>query len=120
VIALQAVHTLLRYRSPVVFGLGLANYLAPVAALMMGFLYASSEARAWRIIRLYLVFAVPCSLTVYLSYWFGRDWDILKDIGTFSGRQMVIYALDTVFYSYPGVFRVGESRPGTRRRPAHC
>jgi hypothetical protein len=107
-IVLQSLHTLLRYRSPIVFGLALANYLSPVGALLMGFLYAKDEQRVWRLLRLYLIFAVPCALTVYLSYWFGQDWDILKDIGSFVGREMIIYALDTVFHSYPGVFRVGE------------
>lgn len=108
VVVAQSAHTLFRYRSPIVCGLGLANYLAPMASLMAAFLYACDEARVWRFARLYAACAVPCCLTVYLSYWFGGDWDILKDIGAFSGREMLIYAFDTVFYSYPGIFRVGE------------
>jgi hypothetical protein len=108
VVALQSVHTLVRYGNPVVFGLGLANYLAPVAALIAGFLYPKDEERIWRFMRLYLIFAVPFCLTVYLSYWLGEDWDVLKDIGSFVGREMIIYSQDTVFYSHPGFFRVGE------------
>jgi hypothetical protein len=106
--ALQCAHTLVGYGNLALFGLGLAAYFAPVAAALLGQRFPRNERDMTRFLTFYVVLAVPFSLTVYLSHWFGSSWDILKDVGTFVGQQMVMYEAGVVLPSNPGVFRVGE------------
>lgn len=104
----QAVHALARWGNPQVPMLGLLFYLGPVAALLLGAGYTRSERRIKTFLTAYVLIMAPAALTVYLSVDYGEQWPVLKDIGAFVGREMIIYDVGTALKSHPGLFRVGE------------
>lgn len=108
VILLQAFHALVRWGSPLLPVLGLMFYLSPIVALVVGFSFAPNERWLRRFLFGYVAVVVPAALTVYLSVDYSDQWDILKDIGIFVGKEMKIYDVGTVLASHPGIFRVGE------------
>jgi hypothetical protein len=59
-------------------------------------------------IKIYLIFCIPFSLSVFLSYHYGDTYFILKDVGSFIGKELIIYDLGTILKSYSGLFRTGE------------
>lgn len=108
VVLAQAGHALVRWGNPQVPLLGLLFYFAPVAALLLGVAFASTERRITAFLTAYVLIMTPAALTVYLSLEFSDQWPILRDIGSFVGRQLVIYDVGTALDSHPGLFRVGE------------
>lgn len=104
----QVVHALARWGNPQVPVLGLLFYLGPVAALLLGIAYARSERRIKTFLTAYVLIMAPAALTVYLSVDYSEQWPVLKDIGAFVGREMIIYDVGTALKSHPGLFRVGE------------
>lgn len=107
-ITLQIVHSLVRWSTPIVPLLGGIFYLAPFLALLIVLAYARDMIWVRRFIYTYLAIMVPVCLTVYLSLWFKDSVPVLRDVGEFIGRQLVIYDVGTVLYSYSGFLRVGE------------
>lgn len=107
-IGLQAVNTFLRWGSFPVVVLGLIFYLAPVAALLVSIAYANSERQIIKFMKAYVWIMVPAVLTVYLSPDYADTWPVLRDVGTFIGRELVIYDIGRALKSHPGIFRVGE------------
>jgi hypothetical protein len=107
-IALQLVNSLVRYGNPAVVVLGALFYLGPFAAMLVGAGFADSEKRIRQFMKIYLVIFVPTCLTVYLSPILAVYFPVLRDIGTFIGRELVIYDVGTILQSNPGVMRVGE------------
>jgi len=107
-ILLQSMHTLIAYGNPILSGLGLLTYLAPLLALIIGVYYASSERMIRQFLLIYLLIAVPFGLSIYLSFWYSDSWVLLKAIDEIAGRRLLIYDMGTVLYSYSGVMRVGE------------
>ncbi len=107
-IVFQLLHTLIRYGNPVLAGLGLMTYLAPLAAIWFGVSYAHNEQQVRKIIHLYLALAIPAGLTIYLSYWFGDRSVLLQSIGELTDRRLLISDVGRVLYSYSGILRVGE------------
>lgn len=108
VVLLQAGNALVRWGNPLISVLGVVFYLGPVAALLVGAAYVRSEQQIERFLKTYVLIMVPAALTVYLSAEFADQWPVLRDVGTFTGTQLVIYDAGTVLVSHPGVFRVGE------------
>ena len=108
VVVLQAGHTLVRWGNPMIAVLGLVFYLGPILALLIGFAYARSEQRIIHLLTVYVLIMVPSALTVYLSAEYGDQWPVLRDVGTFTGTQLVISFGGASMASYPGIFRVGE------------
>ncbi len=108
VVALQTIHSLLRWQNPVLPALGVVFYLAPVTALLVGIAYARNEKAIKRFLTTYVLILGPLALTVYLSLWYKDAYPVLRDVGTFSGQQIIIYDIGTAFESLPGTFRVGE------------
>jgi hypothetical protein len=108
VVLAQAVHALARWGNPQVPVLGLLFYLGPVAALLLGAVYTRSERRIKTFLTAYVLIMAPAALTVYLSVDYAEQWPVLKDIGAFVGREMIIYDVGTALKSHPGLFRVGE------------
>lgn len=107
-IIIQSIMSFLNFGNPVISMLGLVNYLAPLAAMLVGFAYVRSPRDIERFFGVYAALAVPFALCVYLSSWYENQWDVLKDIGAFSGRRLVIYDQGTIMYSYSGLLRAGE------------
>jgi predicted membrane protein len=77
----QSVVAYVRTGSAFIAGLGAASYLSPIAALIVGASYASSEARVMHLLRFYSVLGVAAVSGVYLAY-VGVEWKILEDVGT--------------------------------------
>lgn len=109
-VVVQCAHTYLWYGSSVLAGLGLINYLVPVAALMLGVEFADDPGWIDRFLRTYLWLAIPIGLTVYLSFYFQNDWDVLKSIGRLHGTPLLIFdkGVHQLLYSNSGIMRVGE------------
>jgi len=107
-IALHAVHSLLRWGSPPLVALGLLFYFAPVIALLVGWTYARSLDDLRRFMRYYVVIVGTVSLTVFLSPGYQEAFPVLREIGAFEGKRLIIYDVGTALESYSGLFRVGE------------
>lgn len=108
VVVAQAAHAALRWGNPLIGVLGLAFYLGPVLALMVGMAYAQSQARIDRLLTAYVMVMVPAALTVYLSADYGAQWPVLRDVGALTGTQIIIYHGGQALESLSGIFRVGE------------
>ncbi len=104
---LQMVHAGVRW-SPLVPMLGAIEYLMPLAAVLLGAGLARNPRRIFWYLRWYVLLMVPAALSVYLSVWYQDAWPILRDVGTFIGKALIIYDMGTVMQSFPGTFRVGE------------
>lgn len=107
-IALQLVNSLVRYGNPAIVVLGALFYLGPLVAMLVGVSFVDSEQRIRTFMRAYLAIFIPTCLTVYLSPILGEHLPVLRDVGTFLGRELVIYDVGTVLQSNPGLLRVGE------------
>lgn len=107
-IALQLVNSLVRYANPAIMVLGALFYLGPLVAMLVGVGFVDSERRIRAFMKTYLLVFVPTCLTVYLSPVLGAELPVLRDVGTFIGREMIIYDVGTILYSNPGLMRVGE------------
>lgn len=108
VVVAQAGHAVLRWGNPLIGVLGIAFYLGPVLALMVGMAYARSLAQIDRLLGTYVLIMVPASLTVYLSADYGTQWPLLRDVGAMTGTQIIIFHGGQALESLSGVFRVGE------------
>ncbi len=104
----QSLHTIVRFNSPILAGLGFFSWIMPLLGIMIGNAFVQNEDSINKFLKFYVWLAVPFGLSIYLSGWFGNSYDILKDIGCFSGKELVIYHSGSVLYSYSGLFRVGE------------
>lgn len=108
VVVAQAAHAVLRWGNPLIGALGIAFYLGPVLALMVGMAYARSLDQIDRLLGTYVLIMVPAVLTVYLSADYGAQWPVLREVGFLTGQQLLIHYGGQVLESLPGVFRVGE------------
>lgn len=108
IVSVQCLHSLIRWGSPIVPLFGAIFYLGPVVALLVVIGFARQELWLDRFIKTYLVIMVPVCLTVYLSLLFKDAVPMLRDVGSFLGRELIIYDVGTILYSYPGLLRVGE------------
>ena len=108
VISLHLVHSFIRWGEPVIPVFGLIFYFGPILALLVVQAFAREQRWMARFINTYLIVMVPVCLTVYLSPAFKESIPILRDVGSFLGRELIIYDVGTILYSYPGLLRVGE------------
>jgi hypothetical protein len=107
-VGVQFLHGLLRWQSVQSSLLGALVYLGPVVGLLVAFGFANSEKNILRFIKFYLIITIPAVATVYLSERFSLDWIVLREIGSFVGRELIIYDVGMALKSYSGIFRVGE------------
>ena len=108
VVVVQIFHAFVRWGNPALPALGVLVYFGPVVAILVGAAFAESERAVRRFMAGYILLVVPACLTVYLSLDYSDAWPVLRDIGSFSGAQLVIYDVGTVLESNPGIFRAGE------------
>ena len=107
-VALHSLHALLRWGTPVVPIFGLLFYLGPIIALLVVLAFARHPVWMKRFVGAYLLIMVPVCLTVYLSPQFKDSIPVLREVGSFVERELIIYDAGTILYSYSGLLRVGE------------
>jgi hypothetical protein len=104
----QLLNALVRWGSPAVPIFGALFYLGPPLAMLVGYAFADSPKRIGQFLTFYVVILTPTCLTVYLSPTFQDSWPVLRDVGTFIGRELIIYDVGTALKSYSGILRAGE------------
>jgi len=101
----QALHSLARYGSLVMPGIGLLVWLAPIPAVVLAYQYATRRGvlavRRWMLF--YVIIALVSLSGVYLEY-SGFNWRTLGEIG----EGQVIYDVGTVLKANSGFFRASE------------
>lgn len=80
-VSLQAFMTLVRFGSPILAGIGMLSYLAPIPALWLTFHYVRQEADIENFLKTYLCIATIVAISIFLSL-LGFDWQILDEVGT--------------------------------------
>ena len=91
------------YGSPVIIGISLLSYLAPIPAFLIAYYYGLKVTDINRFMKFYVFLAILMLSGVYLSY-FGYEWDVLREIGT----GVIIYVPGKILDSYPGFLRSTE------------
>jgi len=107
-VAIQCINSLLRYNNPLITILGGMFYIGPLVAMLIAIGFVDSERRLRQFLLAYLIIFIPTCLTVFLSPTLSMQFPVLRDIGTFIGRELVIYDVGTKLASHPGILRVGE------------
>ena len=106
-ILLQSAHSFALFANPVLTGLGLVSYIAPLPAMLLGHYYAKRNGYhgVERWLWFYLVVAIVALITVCLEY-FGIKWPILGEVGT----GIIIYdaRVSSVLKANSGSFRASE------------
>ena len=103
IVALQFLHSLLRYGSPMMSALGLIFYIAPLAAISVTYHCFSSFKQARQLLNLYCLASVLVALSVLASF-NGVESSIFGEIGS----GLVIYDQGTVLRAYSGFMRSSE------------
>jgi hypothetical protein len=104
----QLINAYLRWDTPIVPIFGVLFYLGPPLAMLLGYGFATGERRLRQYLAFYVGVLVPACLTVYLSPGLQDSWPLLRDVGTFSGKGLIIYDVGTALKSYSGILRTGE------------
>jgi hypothetical protein len=105
VVIAQAVHAWVRFGSPLVPGIGLLVWLAPVPAVVLAYQFAVRRGldgvRRWMAV--YVVAALLALSGVYFEY-SGFGWRVLGEIG----QGQILYDLGTAMKAHSGFFRASE------------
>lgn len=107
-VLIQLAHSLFRWGQPAIPLFGAIFYFGPIVALVLMIAFARQTVWIKRFINIYLWTMIPACLSVYLSLLFKDSIPILRDVGSFSGQELIIFDVGAALYSYPGLFRVGE------------
>jgi len=107
-IGLQMLNSMIRFSNPAIAILGGLFYFGPFVAMLVAVSYVDSIDRIRQFLMAYLIIFIPTCLTVYLSPSLASQFPVLSDVGTFIGKELVIYDVGTRLSSNPGVLRVGE------------
>jgi len=75
-----ALLTILNFGSPILAGIGLIAYLAPLPGLLLAYYYSVSPPQMYRLFKTYLLLCVTMELGVLLAG-FGLAWPVLQRIG---------------------------------------
>lgn len=101
----QAMHSFVRFGSPVMTGIGLMVWLAPVPAVVLAYQFAVRRGvpglRRWMLF--YCMAAMVSLMGVYLEY-VGVGWATLGEVGP----GLKIYDVGTVLKAHSGFFRSSE------------
>jgi len=103
IIFIQAIHSLIRYGSPVLTGLGAIFYLAPLAAIVVGYSQFNRFDAVRSFMRIFSAFAVITAFTVALSF-YGVESNLFGEVGS----GLVIYDQGTILKAYSGLMRSSE------------
>ena len=104
-IVIQTLNSLVTIGNPLVTAVGLATYIAPIPALILGYQFAlragPEGVQDW--LRFYLVLVGSALSTVFLEYT-GLESDLFGQVG----EGMKVYDLGTVLIGKTGIFRSTE------------
>jgi hypothetical protein len=106
-VMLQSAHSFVLYANPVLTGLGLLSYMAPLPAMLLGHYYAKrtgySGVERWLLF--YLGISILALITVYLEY-MGLKSTFFGEVGT----GIIIYdaRVGSVLKANSGTFRASE------------
>jgi hypothetical protein len=105
VIVLQGLHSLLRWGSPQMTGIGMMAYLLPVPAVVLAYKFAlrGGLAGVRRLMWFYVIFVGIWLSSIYLDY-LGFTWPVLGELGT----GIIIYDVGMILKGYAGLFRATE------------
>ncbi len=103
VLALQLIHSLVRYGNPWISVIGLMSYIAPFLGIMVGYYAINSIYQIRQFLKIYVMCGFLVALTVLLSF-SGLDLKIFKEVG----EGLKIYDQGSVLRSFSGVMRTGE------------
>lgn len=104
-VALEAMHSLVRFGIPQMTIIGLIAYLAPIPAIVFAYQFALRRGlagiRTW--MWLYALIASAALSGVYLEY-MGLDWPALGEVG----EGVTLYDVGGILKLYSGFFRSSE------------
>lgn len=103
IVAAQALHTLLRFGSPVLAGIGLLAYLMPLPAMLLAFLFARGRMRVQKLLGYYCAWSLVMAVGVYLSF-LGYGWRVLEQVG----QGLVISSHGMTLEAHTGFLRSPE------------
>jgi hypothetical protein len=105
IVLAQALHSYVLYGSPLVPGIGLLVWLAPVPAVVLAYQFAMRRGLPGvrRLMTVYAIAVLAALTGVYLEY-AGIQSRLLGEIG----QGQVIYDLGTVLKAHSGFFRASE------------
>lgn len=79
-VVIQSGVAFIRMGSPVIAGIGLIAYLAPLPAILLGYRFSRNEQDIIGFAKAYLVISLLMLAGVYLSY-LGYEWETLRSVG---------------------------------------
>jgi len=104
-VILQALHSFIRFGNPMMTGIGLLSYFAPLPAVIFGYQFALRRGMkgltGW--MWFYITMASLALSGVYLEF-IGFDWTVLGEVG----EGLIIYDVGTALKAYSGFFRSSE------------
>lgn len=103
IVFLQGVHSLVRYGSPILTGLGAIFYLAPIVAIVIGYFQFYQFKLVKRFLVIFCVFAFIACLSILASF-SGVDSELFGEVGS----GLLIYDQGTVLKAYSGLMRSSE------------
>ncbi len=105
-LAIQAANGLLRFGSPLLTGIGVAFYIAPLIGLWLGFQFAQRSAALPRLLRLHVLLAAVFGLTVWLSFQGTLSGELVREVGP--GVQINLPQLGVMIQGFSGLWRSSE------------
>lgn len=99
----QFIYSVVLYSNLIVALIGLATYLAPFLAVIVGYALANNVDGIRRFLMIYVCFGIFVAVTVVASF-YGFDSLVLKEVGA----GLKIYDQGTVLKSHAGIMRTGE------------
>ena len=105
IVVMQSIHAFARFGSPVLVGIGMMSYLAPLGALWLAYQYARRAEDVSRLLRVYIACALVVAGTIFLSYQ-GVESPLFKEIGP--GVQIYERTLGLYIDAHVGVMRASE------------
>lgn len=103
ILILQYAHSMFRYQNIIVSTIGLASYIAPILAVIVGYFSVSRLENIRIFMKVYATIGVLVAFSVLISY-MGVDWTIFKEVGV----GLKIYDQGTLLRSFSGFMRTGE------------
>jgi hypothetical protein len=108
-IVIQLVHAFLRFGGIAVPAFGALFYLGPPLAMLVGAGFANGDWRIHQFLLTYVSIFTPVCLSVYLSPVFQDAWPVLREVGSFVGKELTIFqGYGVSLKSFSGLMRVGE------------
>jgi hypothetical protein len=105
IVLAQALHSYIAYGSPIVPGIGLLVWLAPIPAIVLAYQFAIRRGltgvRRWMVV--YVIAALLALSGVYFEY-IGFQWRTLGEIG----EGQILYDLGGILKAHSGFFRASE------------